>query len=99
MRPLGVQVLALAYRSGETWNEAGWSDPEFDKTLEESLAIADADKRRVMMEKLEKTLQASGIIIQPYWRALYKHMANAVQGDAMHPTFEMHFAKVWLDDA
>lgn len=25
MRPLGVQVLAIAYRTGEAWNEAAWS--------------------------------------------------------------------------
>src|SRR5215468_80577 len=25
-RPLGVQVLALAYKSGVPWNETGWSD-------------------------------------------------------------------------
>ena len=30
MRPLGVQVLALAYRSGEAWNEAAFSNAEFD---------------------------------------------------------------------
>ena len=26
MRPLGVQVLALAYRSGEAWNEAAYAE-------------------------------------------------------------------------
>ncbi|MEQ9447820.1 MAG: ABC transporter substrate-binding protein, partial [Rhodospirillaceae bacterium] len=99
MRPLGVQVLALAYRSGEAWNEAGWSDERFDQKLDEALAIADADKRRAVMEDLEKILQDSGIIIQPYWRSLYKHMAKAVQNDRMHPTFEMHFNDVWLDES
>ena len=98
MRPLGVQVLALGYRSGEAWNEAGWSNPDFDKKLDEALAIADTDKRREVMKDLEEILQSSGIIIQPYWRSLYKHMAESVQGDAMHPTFEMHFEKVWLDE-
>ncbi|MBO6559618.1 MAG: ABC transporter substrate-binding protein [Nisaea sp.] len=97
MRPLGVQVLALAYRSGEAWNEAGWSNEEFDKKLDQALAIADADKRREVMAELEKILQDSGIIIQPYWRSLYKHMTEEVQGDTMHPTFEMHFNEVWLD--
>ena len=33
MRPLGVQVLALAYRSGEAWNESAYSNPEFDAKL------------------------------------------------------------------
>ena len=51
-RPLGVQVLALAYRSGEPWNESAFSNAEFDALLEEALAIADADKRRTLMAKL-----------------------------------------------
>ena len=36
MRPLGVQVLALAYRTGEAWNETGYSDPKFDAKLQGS---------------------------------------------------------------
>ena len=35
-RPLGVQIWALAYRSGEAWNEFGWSNPEFDAILTEA---------------------------------------------------------------
>ena len=46
-RPLGVQVLALAYRSGEPWNESAFSNAEFDSLLEDALAIADAEKRGV----------------------------------------------------
>ena len=30
MRPLGVQVLALAYRSGEAWTESAYSNPQGD---------------------------------------------------------------------
>src|SRR5689334_24325687 len=26
MRPLGVQILALGYRTGEAWNESAYSD-------------------------------------------------------------------------
>jgi peptide/nickel transport system substrate-binding protein len=99
MRPLGVQVLALAYRTGEAWNEAGYSNPEFDKKLNEALSVADPDKRRVMMEDIEKILQDSGIIIQPYWRSLYCHFTDSVKGRQMHQTLEMHFDKVWLDEA
>ncbi|NDW60420.1 diguanylate cyclase, partial [Yangia sp. PrR004] len=50
-RPLGVQIWALAYRSGEAWNEFGWSNPEFDAILTEALAIADVDKRREVVAK------------------------------------------------
>ena len=31
MRPLGVQILVLGYRTGEAWNETAYSNPEFDK--------------------------------------------------------------------
>ncbi|NMM43464.1 ABC transporter substrate-binding protein [Rhodospirillaceae bacterium KN72] len=99
MRPLGVQVIALAYRSGEAWNECAYSDPEFDAALEKALTIADADKRREVMEQVETILQSSGIIIQPYWRSLFCHYATSVKNYGMHQSYEMHFAKVWLDEA
>jgi peptide/nickel transport system substrate-binding protein len=46
MRPLGVQVLAIAYRTGEAWNEAAWSNPEFDAKLNAALSVADAQSAR-----------------------------------------------------
>ncbi|MDP6967795.1 MAG: ABC transporter substrate-binding protein [Gammaproteobacteria bacterium] len=90
MRPLGVQVLALAYRSGEAWNEAGFSNAEFDSLLSEAMAIADADKRRVVMAKIEAIMQDEGVVIQPYWRSLYRHYVDGLVGAEMHPTFEIH---------
>ena len=97
MRPLGVQVMALAYRTGEAWNESAYSNPEFDAKLSAALAVADADKRRAMMEDIEKILQDSGIIIQPFWRKLYRHHQSYVKNLVMHQTFEMHLEDVWLD--
>jgi len=98
MRPLGVQVLALAYRSGAAWNESAWSNEQFDDLLEKALSTADAEKRKELMAQIEKILQDSGIIIQPYWRKLYNHCARSVQNFAMHPTFEYDFGRVWLDE-
>jgi peptide/nickel transport system substrate-binding protein len=97
MRPLGVQVLALAYRTGEAWNETAFSNAEFDAAMGEALKVADADKRRVIMKKLETILQDGGVLIQPYWRSLYKHSSPRVKNDGMHPTFEQHFGEVWLE--
>ncbi|CAH2409664.1 hypothetical protein MES5069_940009 [Mesorhizobium escarrei] len=99
MRPLGVQVLALAYRSGESWNETSWSNKEFDEKLENALSIADAEKRKELMVDIEKILQDSGIIIQPYWRKLYNHCAQNVRNFSVHPTLEYDLGKVWLDEA
>ena len=85
-------------RTGEAWNETGLSDPQFDAKLEEALAIADAGKRRAVMRDIETILRDSGVIIQPYWRSLYKHSLPRVRNDRMHPTFEMHFEDVWLEE-
>ncbi len=95
-RPLGVQVLALAYRSGEAWNEAAFSNAEFDQLLTKALAIADADKRREVMVRIETIMQEQGVIIQPYWRSLYRHHTANVVGAQMHPAFEIHPYKLGL---
>ncbi|WP_299896458.1 ABC transporter substrate-binding protein [uncultured Ruegeria sp.] len=92
-RPLGVQVWALAYRSGEAWNEFGYANPEFDAILEEALAIADADQRREVMARGEALLQEDGVTIQPYWRSLYRHMKEGLVDTDMHVTFEHHHYK------
>lgn len=97
MRPLGVQVLALGYRTGEAWNESGYSDPAFDAKLAEALAISDPEKRRVVMKDLETILQDSGVIIQPYWQSLVCHMSKKVKGFGIHQTFQLDFDKTWLD--
>ena len=64
MRPLGVQVLALAYRSGEAWNEAAFSNAEFDELLSTALSIANADERREVMAKIQKIMQDEGVVIE-----------------------------------
>ncbi|MGX5849270.1 ABC transporter substrate-binding protein [Mesorhizobium sp. PL10] len=96
MRPLGVQVLALAYRTGEAWNETGYSNPDFDAKLKQALSVIDVDKRKEVMKDLEQIIQDSGVIIQPYWQKLYCHMNKKVQNYGMHPTFEMDLQNVWL---
>jgi len=87
-RPLGVQVLGLAYRSGEAWNEAGFASEEFDKTLAEALGIADVDKRREVVAKLEKIMQDEGVVVQPYWRTLSNYTKENLGGADHHITFE-----------
>ncbi|QFT94694.1 Periplasmic dipeptide transport protein precursor [Roseovarius sp. THAF9] len=96
-RPLGVQVLVLAYKSGEAWNESGHSDPEFDSILEEAVGVFDADKRREYSAKLQARLQDNGVIIQPFWRNQTKHFADHVKNDQVHQFRYMHFENVWLD--
>ncbi len=99
MRPLGVQVLALGYRTGEAWNESAYSDPAFDEKLKEALSIADPAKRRDVMKDLEMILQESGVIIQPFWQKLFSHTSEKVKNYGVHQTFQMDLQQVWLEQA
>jgi peptide/nickel transport system substrate-binding protein len=96
-RPLGVQVLALAYRSGEAWNESAFSNADFDAALAEALGQADPDKRRVIMERVQKILQDSGTLIQAFWLSKFCHMTDKVRDYAVHQAEEPHLERVWLD--
>ncbi|WP_274426675.1 ABC transporter substrate-binding protein [Chelativorans sp. YIM 93263] len=97
MRPLGIQVVALAYRSGQSWNETAYSNPDLDALIDEALTIPDSEDRQSVMKDIEQHIQDSGIIIQPYWRKLFNHSTPEVKNFEMHPTFEIDLAGVWLD--
>ncbi|MER8490151.1 ABC transporter substrate-binding protein [Mesorhizobium australicum] len=97
MRPLGVQVLALGYRTGEAWNETAYSNPDFDAKLKQALSLIDVAKRKEVMKDVEQILQDSGVIIQPFWQKLYSHTNKRVKNYGVHQTFEMDLQNVWLD--
>ena len=96
-RPLGVQVLGLAYKGGEAWNESGHENPEFDALLEEAVGVFDADERRKLSASLQQMLQDDGAIIQPFWRNQTLHHVEAVKDVERHQFREMHLEKVWMD--
>jgi peptide/nickel transport system substrate-binding protein len=96
MRPLGVQILALAYRTGEAWNEAAFSNAEFDEVLAKALSIADAKARSEQMKRLEEIMQEQGVMVQPFWRSIYRHFDAKVKGAEMHATFEHHHYQWWI---
>lgn len=96
-RPLGVQVLTLAYRSGAAWNESAFSDKEFDDLLDKAVATPDLKQRRELMAKIEQILRESGIIIQPYWRSVYRSSRSGVHGCEQHQALEQHFESAWIE--
>ncbi|MEX1236556.1 MAG: ABC transporter substrate-binding protein [Roseovarius sp.] len=93
-RPLGVQTYALAYRSGEPWNEFGWSNPEFDALLSEALATLDIEARRALMARLEALVREDAVTVQPYWRTLTNHTRPGLIGGAHHIAFEIRPAEL-----
>ncbi|MCA8879126.1 MAG: ABC transporter substrate-binding protein [Rhodobacteraceae bacterium] len=84
-RPLGIQILSLAYRSGAPWNETGFANAEFDALLDQAVAIARDEERREVMARLEALLRDDGAIIQPFWQSLYRHARPEVIGAEMSP--------------
>jgi peptide/nickel transport system substrate-binding protein len=92
-RPLAVQNMSLAYTSTGSWNESGMANADFDAAMAQALSLADADKRREVMVKLETILQDEGYIVQPFWRSLFRHAKENVVGVEMHPSFEHHHYK------
>ncbi len=97
MRPLGVQVYALAYRSGGAWNESAYANPDFDAGLARALATSDVEARRAIMAELQAMIQGDGIMVQPYWLNVYSHSNPKLKGYRVHQTFEMDLAGVWLE--
>lgn len=83
-RPLGTQVLGLAYKSGVAWNEAGFANEEFDALLAEANSLADVDARREVMAKLQAIMIDEGVTIQPYWRTAMRHHRDNLVGVEKH---------------
>jgi peptide/nickel transport system substrate-binding protein len=98
-RPLGVQVLKLAYHSSAigNWSETFYNNPEFDALLDQALALANADDRKALMEQMLTILQEDAIMVQPYWRSIYSHHRANVQGAEMHQSYEHHFETVTVN--
>lgn len=95
-RPLGVMVLNLAYRSGVPWNESHYSNPEFDRVLDQASATLPVAERRKLMARLQHMLQRDAVIAQPLWRSVFAASNDRVQGYELHPTAYHQLNKVWL---
>jgi peptide/nickel transport system substrate-binding protein len=95
-RPLGVMVLNLGYRSGVPWNESRYSNPAFDKALDEASAVLDVAERTKKMEKVEQILQQDAVIVQPLWRSIITAGSDKVHNYVMHPTNYHQMNKVWV---
>ena len=91
-RPLAIQNMDYAYTSTGSWNGTGMANADFDAAMAKAKSLADADARREVMVTMETILQDEGVIIQPFWRSLYRHAKEGVNVD-MHPSFEHHHYK------
>lgn len=83
---LGSIILGLAYRSGATWNESGYSNPEFDRLLSTAEATLDLEQRREVMAEIERLMQEDGPIVQPVWASVFAAHRERVKGFVLNPS-------------
>jgi peptide/nickel transport system substrate-binding protein len=95
-RPLGVQVYMLAYRSDGPWSETAFASAEFDALLDRATATPDAARRSEIMAELQTILRDEGVILQPYWRSVYRTFTPRVQGYGAHQSFRQFIDRVWM---
>jgi peptide/nickel transport system substrate-binding protein len=95
-RPLGVMLYDIAYRSGSAWNESKFADPEFDRALDDAMAILDPKKRSIAMLKAETILRDQAVIVQPYWPEKFTAVSDRVIGHRVHPSDFFRMDRVGL---
>ncbi len=95
-RPLGVQTLNLAYRSGADWNETSYANPAFDALLDRALGLVDPVERRATMAELERTLQADAVIAQPFWVSEFTASSVRLRGFTFNPSKQLDLDTAWL---
>jgi len=73
-----------------------WSNPTFDKTLDELDATVDLQKRQDLMPILEKALSDDVPAIITYHRAAPRGLSKRVQGMPQDPNRFLDLRGVWL---
>ena len=61
------QILNEAFRSGASWNETYWNNPEFDHSLDMARKETDPVKRRSMYARTQQILFDEGGAIIPFY--------------------------------
>lgn len=96
-RPLGMMTLALAFRTGAPWNEASFSNAEFDALLTEIEGTIDPDERREIMAKLMTIVREEGPIVQPFFMQVTNAFNTRVLGFEMHPVKMIFFDRLGVE--
>ena len=97
-RPLGTMVLGLAYRTGAPWNEANWSNKEFDKLLTRGGRQARRRQApRASWPSWRSIMLEDGPIVLPLWRAVFNYMDKKIKGYKIHPSSYIEAKEMWID--
>src|SRR3546814_2748645 len=75
--------------TGVPWNESSYTNPTFDRLLDEAESMPDPNVRREKMAEIEQLMQDDGPIVQTYWTKLFTFYDKRVVGFGMHPTYSV----------
>ena len=89
-------ALAQAYRSGASWNDSHFSNPEFDLALADAEATLDVSLRKAKMQKVEKILQDAAVVVQPFWRLFHPCLGQGPAATRPNSARQMQLYKVWM---
>ena len=79
-------ILYLLLHSEGSWNEAHWSDKEFDKVIEQARQATNKQKRAKLYAKAQRILQDRGPFLIPFFQDELAASRKYVDDYQIHPT-------------
>lgn len=91
------QYYYLQHHTGLVFNFTGYSNPEFDKLVEEGRSISDFEERYEIYEQANKILVDDAPYIYMFNKKEIRAYAPYVKGFVVRPDQANNFWTVWLD--
>jgi peptide/nickel transport system substrate-binding protein len=95
-------TIRKSFTTGQQWNPSGWSDPAFDKKMDEVYREPDESKRQVMLKAMTREMldKAPYIwlptsYIYTAWWPWVKNYGGELRAGAVRPG--PIYARIWLD--
>jgi len=92
------QYYYLQHRSDQVFNFTGYSNPEFDKLVDEGRSMSDFDKRYAIYEQANKILVDDAPYVYMYNKQEIRAFGDQVKGFVVRPDQANNFWNVWLDE-
>jgi peptide/nickel transport system substrate-binding protein len=95
-------TIRKSFTTGQQWNASGWSDPAFDKKMDEVYAERDETKRQAMLKEMTREIIDKAPYIwlpTPYihsaWWPWVKNYNGELRAGAVRPG--PIYARIWID--
>jgi ABC-type transport system substrate-binding protein len=85
-RVLGETVLQLALVSDGPWNEANWSNDEFDEAFENAVTATDPEVKAENLKRAQEINHREGAWVGTYHPSIYGAHKEYVSGYELYPT-------------